>query len=179
MLSSSTISSSFELEMRREFYHLFAENQKSIYSYILMQVHQIDTADDIFQDVALAMWQHFDDYETGTSFKSWGICIARNKVVDYIRKNKNKQKWFSENIIQLISDNMSRKYDDKRVKALESCLAKLSENDRRLVKMKYSQRITTKALSEQIGRPVNGLYKSLARIHTILYKCIKRELEKE
>ena len=165
-------------QKHKAFFHLFTGNQSHIYSYILMLVRQINIADDVFQDVALAMWEHFDKYEIGTDFTAWGMRIARNKVIDYFRKNKANRIWYSDETLRLISDNRAKKNknNDTRIKALEKCISKLSANDKHLIQLKYSQKITTKALSERIGRSVNGLYKSLSRIHSSLYQCIQRTI---
>ena len=160
------------------FFQLFTKNQSSIYSYILMLIPQVNEVDDIFQDVASSMWEHFDHYKNGTDFCAWGIRIAHNKVIDYIRKRKSNRVCYSEETIRLISDYQSKNEiaKEQRIKALENCVSKLSRNDKHLIQLKYNQKITTKALSERIGRSVNGLYKALSRIHSVLYLCIQRTL---
>ena len=163
------------------FFQLFTRNQSQIYSYILALTPRNHEADDIFQDVASSMWEHFGDYKIGTDFAAWGVRIAHNKTVDYIRKNKSSPIRYSEETIRLISDYYANHEHnkDRRIKILEDCASRLSPEDKHLVQLKYSQKITTKALSERIGRSVNGLYKSLSRIHYLLYNCIQRTLASE
>jgi RNA polymerase sigma-70 factor (ECF subfamily) len=65
------------------------------------------------------------------------------------------------------------------MKALEHCLAKLKESDRRLIQMQYEQNITIKELASIVERPVQGLYKAMGRIHNALLECIRRVLARE
>ncbi len=170
-----------EPDKHQVFFQLFTRNQGYIYSYILALIPQSNEVDDIFQEVAASLWEHFSDYKLGTDFTAWGLRIARNKVIDYIRKSKRSPICYSEATVRLISNYHSKQMQgkDHRIKILENCVSRLPSNDRRLVQLKYSQKITTKALSERIGRSVNGLYKSLSRIHYFLYKCIQRTLASE
>lgn len=178
MTENSSQNSTMASDKHQLFFQLYTRNQSHIYSYILMLVSRINEADDILQEVASSMWEHFDDYKLGTDFAAWGARIARNKVIDYIRKNKSNRVQYSEETVRLISDYQAKHKDrkDHRISALEGCVSKLSTNDKRLIQLKYNQKITTKALSERIGRSVNGLYKALSRIHYILYRCIQKTL---
>ena len=163
------------------FFQLYTRNQSLIYSYILAFVPRFHEADDIFQDVSTAMWEHFDKYQPGTDFLAWGRTIAHHRVIDYVRRCQRDRVCYSSDTMQVLSDYVSQHNDqqDQRIRALESCLAKLSENDRFLVKARYSKKTTTKDLAERVGRSVNGLYKTMARIHCLLYDCIQRTLVTE
>ena len=156
-------------DRRDGFLPLFTKNQSRIYGYIISLVGNLNDSEDIFQEAASAMWHHFDKYQDGTDFAAWGIRIARNKVIDYIRKLKQSKVFYSDETLCLISDHQSRE---------EDCLSKLSAKDQTLVRMRYSQHTTTKSLAERFGRSVDGLYKAFSRIHLLLYRCIQQRLEK-
>lgn len=162
------------------FLQLFTKNQSRIYGYIISLVGNLTDSEDIFQEVASAMWHNFGKYQKGTDFAAWGIRIARNKVIDYVRKLKQNKVFYSDETLRLISDyqDSQSQLRERRVKALEECLSKLSVNDQALVRMRYSQHTTTKSLANRFGRSVNGLYKSFSRIHCVLYRCIQQQMEK-
>ena len=161
------------------FIRLFTKHQSQIYGYIVSLIANLDDSDDIFQDVASSMWHNFDKFKPGTDFTAWGIRIARNKVIDHVRKQKSKKVFYSEETINLISDYRDKMATqrEERIKYLENCLAKLSEKDQDLVKLRYNQHKTTKSLAEKYNRSVDGLYKTLSRIHFVLYRCIKSQME--
>ena len=64
------------LNKHQIFFSLFTKNQNQIYSYILALIPKVNEVDDIFQDVASSMWEHFDGYKIGTDFAAWGVRIA-------------------------------------------------------------------------------------------------------
>lgn len=163
------------------FFQLYTQNQSLIYSYILTFVPRFHEADDIFQEVSTAMWEHFDSFKAGTDFLAWGRAIAHNQIVDYIRRCQRSRVLFSTETVQLLVEYMTRQNEqqDRRIRALESCMTKLSEKDRFLVKERYSTKTTIKNLALRVGRSVEGLYKSFARIHSQLYNCIQRTLVAE
>jgi RNA polymerase sigma-70 factor (ECF subfamily) len=167
-------------ENRDGFLLLFTRNQSRIYGYIVSLVGNLSDSDDLFQEAASVMWHNFDKYQEGTDFAAWGIRIARNKVIDYIRKSKQSRVFYSDETLELISDYRHRESQtrERRVKALEDCLLKLPAKDQDLLRMRYSQHTTTKSLAERFGRSVDGLYKTFSRIHFVLYRCIQQELEK-
>lgn len=126
------------------------------------------------------MWYHFDKYQEGTDFAAWSIRIARNKVIDHVRKSKKRKVFYSDETLDLLSDLRSNESQarERRVKALEDCLSKLPAKEQDLLRMRYSQHATTKSLAERFGRSVDGLYKTFSRIHFVLYRCIQHQLEK-
>ena len=157
---------------------LLMGNRDSIYRYILAMVPRAADAEDILQEISKLIWQKFEEYEEGTSFKNWAITIARYKVLEYYRsKQRNKVK-FSSQTIEAISDYLTEYKDDndKELHILKKCISKLTDKDRELIQQKYTQSITTKQLAIQFGRSVSGLYSTLARIHRMLVDCVQRHL---
>ena len=167
-------------DQRDGFLQLFTKNQSRIYGYIISLVGHLNDSEDIFQEAASAMWHNFDKYQQGTDFAAWGIRIARNKVIDYVRKLKRNKVFYSDETLRLISDyqDSQSQLRERRIKALEECLSILSVKDQTLVRMRYSQHATTKSLADRFGRSVDGLYKTFSKIHFILYRCIQQKLEK-
>jgi RNA polymerase sigma-70 factor (ECF subfamily) len=88
----------------------------------------------------------------------------------------------SDATVDLLAQDAVERVDllESRRDALRSCLEKLSEKDRQLVRHCYGDtRVTFKAVAEQLGRPVNTVYKALNRIRRALYECIERSLSVE
>jgi RNA polymerase sigma-70 factor (ECF subfamily) len=63
---------------------------------------------------------------------------------------------------------------------LRRCLDKLPDKDRQLVRYCYGDsRATFKTVAQELGRPVNTVYKALNRIRKSLMQCIERTLSVE
>ncbi len=162
---------------RRDFLQLFMNSQKSIYSYILSMVHNKIDAEDLTQETALLMWDKYDEFEAGTSFVAWGIQIARYKVLSYYR-NKKDIKRFDDDLLDGISKSYQRKISEVkgRLEALDDCLEKLNSKDRELIRFHYEQGLKITQLKNVIGGSVHVLYRTMARIHALLHRCVNRTM---
>jgi RNA polymerase sigma-70 factor (ECF subfamily) len=68
---------------------------------------------------------------------------------------------------------------DSNRQAVLDCLQRLRPQDRDLIRRRYEKGATVAMISDVIGRPVEGIYKALQRIHKSLYTCVKRKLAQE
>jgi RNA polymerase sigma-70 factor (ECF subfamily) len=164
--------------MSVEFLRLFVEHQKSIYAYILALVHRSADAEDIMQNVVTLMWERFDEFEAGTNFGAWGVKIARLKVLEYHRNRKRDYTFFSDDLFDYLSHTAEEKIDgiDDRIRALQHCLLKLGEKDRRLIQIRYEKGLSIKQIAGLLQRPLPGLYKVMGRIHRALVRCVQMTL---
>lgn len=161
-----------------QFLHLFMANQKSIYSFILAMVRNCPDADDIMQETVTLMWDRFDEFEPGSNFGAWGTKIARFKVLSYYGDKKKQAGQFSEAMLEKIADCASDKLGEMedRLTALQHCINKLSDRDRKLIRIRYEQNLAIKDIANCVKRPVGGIYKAMARIHDALHHCIRINL---
>ena len=53
------------------------------------------------------------------------------------------------------------------------------EGDRDLLKRRFADGATTQSTSEQLGRSVDAVYKSLAKLRHTLFECIQKTLARE
>jgi RNA polymerase sigma-70 factor (ECF subfamily) len=158
---------------KEEFLSLLAENQRKLFSYIMAVVGRRNIAEDIMQQTLLIMWRDFCKFEKGTNFSAWGKKIAYYRILTYQRQNA-KLILLDGKTVQEISDlskEVSRN-SDERAKALEGCMKKLKESNLRLIVMRYHKEMSCKEISETINRPIQTVYKSLARTYTALKSCI-------
>ncbi len=166
--------------LKDQFLSLFVVHQKYIYGYIAFLVPNHSDAADVMQETVSIMWHKFDRFKPGTNFVAWGKQIARHRIMKYRdKKRRLSSKFvFSDESLHAIEqrDSMINNELDERVSAVHDCLAKLKDRDRQIVKMRYEQDITAKAIAKKIGRSLDGLYHSMSRIHHSLRHCVKRTL---
>jgi len=164
--------------MNECFLKLFMHNQSRIYGFIRSLVPGRSDSDDLMQETVMIMWNKFDEFEPGTDFSAWGIQISRYRIMKYREKLKSKRLRFSGDAFEeIVSRNGSTlEKMDERLKALELCIAKLNQRDSDLIQKRYDDGITTKELARRVGRPIHGMYKSMARIHGILHQCVIRTM---
>ena len=164
---------------KSHFIELYSRDQKRIFLYILSMVHRQSDAEDILQQTAAEMWRMFDSFEKGTNFASWGISIAKYRILSYQKNKKKTDRFFlSQEVYEKVAEelHLAEKNSDKRKNALQGCLKKLKESDRKLLSMHYENRLSYKKIAEKLNLSRTGIYKVMGRIHVSLQRCINQTL---
>ena len=88
---------------------------------------------------------------------------------------------FDEGLLAAVAadvESMREELDLGRL-ALLDCIDELPPGDRDLLRRRYELGATIKSVALAVGRSVEGLYKSMRRIHDTLYDCVHRKLTSE
>ena len=132
----------------------------------------IEQAEEITQEVLSTIWLKAEQFDPEKSkFITWSFTIARNKKIDFYRKNKKSD--VNEEDIRdfLYEDNKSDDYE------LESTIKKitkeLDENQKKLIKMSFFEQKSHKNIAAELEIPL-GTVKS--RIRASLNKMQKHIL---
>lgn len=166
----------------QDFMRLFIGHQRRFYGLILTLVPNIADADDLLQETATQMWQKFEDFVPGTDFAAWGLSFARFTVLSFYKKRKTQSRVvFDAELIDSVADEIAQvaPSSDRRHEALRGCLAKLPEQTRRLIELRYSAGATGKSVAEQLSKSVESVYKAISRTQEALLKCVERTLAAE
>lgn len=169
-------------DRRCEFVDLLNRYQSQIFNYIFCIVQSLPDAEDVFQETTLAMWDHFEEFESGSDFLAWASKFARYRALNFVRSRRKERLFFSEVLIGELAKNVLEVAEarDARLQALEFCREKLSDIDQKLLALCYGTCNTIGEAAEVLGRPLQSVYQSLWRIRRALHECIKRTLaEKE
>jgi RNA polymerase sigma-70 factor (ECF subfamily) len=159
-----------------EFLRLFLAHQRRIFAYILTLLPHLADADDVFQQTSITLWARRGQFQRGTNFSAWSCRVAYNTVLNFRAKSARERVRFDDALLARIAaqaEQMGHELDVRRA-ALHQCLGRLRANDRDLLERRYAPGVTIKSLAAAIGRPVEGLYKALRRIHEALSECVDR-----
>jgi RNA polymerase sigma-70 factor, ECF subfamily len=181
MTDSKTNNNQHDIPRERLFLRLYQTNERRVYGFILSLVPVWSEADDIMQETIMVMWSKFDEFEPGTDFVAWALCIARYQVLNYRKKKQTEKVRFSNQAIEAIADRVAAvgdKQDDRR-EALRKCLKKLKPRDCKLLQLRYELGATTRSVAQRVGRGVDAVYKALNITHIQLLHCIRRTLATE
>ena len=74
---------------KKSFEELILRHRNNLIFFITRYVKSIETAEDIFQDIALYILENKDYYNFDYSFKTYLYMIAKSKTIDFIKKQKN------------------------------------------------------------------------------------------
>lgn len=167
-----------ESARQAEFVRLFSANQRRIQTFIFTLLPDRDQAQDVMQETSVVLWQKFDSFETGTDFTAWAFRIARLEVLSLVRRHQRGRLVFDETLCQQLADEFTGRgaVSENRLRALQACVGRLPEIDRDLLQRRYEEGATIKSVAEAVGRPLQGMYKAMRRIHRTLFECTQRTL---
>jgi len=165
-----------KLENRKDLKDAFLEYGKQIYGYVYVRCgYSKELAEDITQDVFLKAWEKRTSYDREkSSLKNWLYIIARNTVVDYYRKNKNRKSvTLDENIF--IAQNTFDRENESLMKVVLKNLLELNEKEREVLTLRYIQDLEIDEIAEILKLTKTNVK---VRIHRALKKLIKHINEK-
>lgn len=67
---------------------LLARHRRPLFSFLIRQTGNAATAEDLFQDVCERIIKQAPRYKVAAKFTTWMYTIARNRTVDYYRRQK-------------------------------------------------------------------------------------------
>ena len=164
-----------------EFVQLFTHHQRRLFLYILSQVCNPSDAEEILQETNVVIWSKSSHFQPGTNFLAWVSQIASFEVMKFRTRRKREKLYFSDEFLQTVAQESLARSDELEMRrtALFECLKTLRPKDRSLIELRYAPGERANRLAEQIGRPANAVYQSLARIRRVLLDCIEKRLTAE
>ena len=164
------------------FLRTFLQNERRLYAYILTLVPHRADADDVLQETSIVMWDKFDPAAPPTEFLAWGRKVAYHKVLDHYKKSGRARARLSQAFLDRVSEAAASAdacEADARRDALARCVERLQPKHRDLLARRFADGATTQSTSEQVGRSVEAVYKSLAKIRQTLFDCVQQTLARE
>ena len=174
--------SAVEVERDEElFVRLLAQHEKDIYRYVLSLVFNPSAVDDIIQEVAVALWKKFDQYDPERPFVPWACRFAYFQVLKHRSKIGKSRLVFSDKLVEMLSEDFEgeQKLLVARRRALEGCVGALSNEDRELVDLRYNSTSTIQELAKVRATSTHKLYHALDRIRGLLLVCAQKAMKKE
>ncbi|MSQ42524.1 MAG: sigma-70 family RNA polymerase sigma factor [Dehalococcoidia bacterium] len=133
---------------------LYGRFQPEIVRYLTHRVGDVDTAEDLAQQVFLKAWQAIPRYQSrGVPFKAWLYRMAHNQMVDHFRTRRATTDLEG---IDLPGDARVEAEDSVLAwelrGALERLLGRLSEDHRQMLVLRFLMEKSTVEIGEIMGR---------------------------
>ena len=154
---------------KKAFSEIFDFIAPKINAYYLKNNLSIDQAEELTQEVLSTIWLKAELFNPEKSkFITWSFTIARNKKIDFYRKNK-KNDINEEDIRDFLYEN--NKSDDYEIEStIKNITQELDENQKKLIKMSFFEQKSHKNIAAELEIPL-GTVKS--RIRATLNKMQK------
>ena len=171
----------FSQDRHQQFLRAFTTNEPAVRAFVRRLVPSRADADDVLQEVAIVLWEKFEDFCDGGNFKSWACGIARFKVLAWLRDKRRDRLVLDDDVVGLIADEAFRdesNLEQQRI-ALETCFEKVPQRERDLLTQAYQPAAKIQDVAANSGRSVAGFYQWLHRMRLMLLECIQRERARE
>ena len=132
-------------------YHLY---HKRVYAFALSLLNSTSDAEEIVQNVFLALWIQRNSLDISSSFTSYLFGIVRYKVYDFIRQKINHEAYvkytFEHNheYSFITEDEISYKELEK---SFQQAIQKLPERRREIFLLSRIEKLSYKEISEKLG----------------------------
>lgn len=136
--------------------------------------------EDILQEASIAIIQNAEKYNPDRPFLAWALGITRNQALKAVNKSSRHPYVMSNEIIekieeQIVYDNTDK--EDIRFPALKQCMMEMSEENRRVLKMKYIEKLSAEQIAKKVERTETATFSLLQRLRMTLAKCVKSKIE--
>lgn len=160
------------------FLKYYLQYYEKIYRYLYFRAYENKSlAEDLTSETFLKALEKFETFDREKGFSSWIYAIARNCLIDYVRKQKNRGGEVSlEDQLEFLcreEGEMLEAIDAQfaRKKILES-LKNLSEKQRELILLKYFDQLENKEIVQMLGIDATTLrvqqHRALKKLKTLL-----------
>lgn len=164
----------------QRFTELFLTHQNRIYRFICAMVPNGTDVDEIFQQTSLTLWEKWESFDLDREFLPWAFGFARNHACNYVRKQvrRGEKVSLSPELMATLAAEYESRSDELQVRrqALRGCLAKLREDQRRLLEARYNCAASMESVAADAGMSVAAAYKAISRIRKSLRGCVRADI---
>jgi RNA polymerase sigma-70 factor (ECF subfamily) len=142
------------------------ENQNRVFAYICTLLGDPNRARDVLQETNLVLWRKSAEFKKGDNFIAWAFAIARYQVLAHLRNKQRDRFVLDPELIGLVSDVVEKEVCRMSAAqpALRTCLAKLPDDNRQLIELRYFKNMRIKDIANTLQRSLSAIKVSLMRI---------------
>lgn len=162
----------------RKFEEIVSQYQRDLVNFHYRFVGNRPEAEDLAQDTFVKAYKKFHTLQEPGKIKSWLFMIARNTVIDFFRRNKNKPFALDSTILENVADVTTVDYHERVAsmevsKELDRCIDQLVKEDRAIIKLLYYEGFSYKEIGELLNMNQNTLKSRLHRARKVLLEAIQ------
>ncbi len=158
---------------------LWLHAHPALMAFLCSAVRDRTLADDIAQEVALAVTRQFALFDRSRPFIGWVLGIAQNKVIDHFRSSGTARRVIaSPDLLKQIAittieigDELARRRD-----ALSACMGSMAGRNWQALTLRYHEDLPGHAIAKRMDISVEHVWTMLSRARTALKHCIEKRL---
>jgi RNA polymerase sigma-70 factor (ECF subfamily) len=160
--------------------HLSAA-QDALRGYLFTRIRDVSRLEDVLQEVRIALWRKRGSLQRGRPFLGWALGVARNELLHARRAAARSRLIFDAELLEKARARYEAMEPElrRRRAALRSCIGRLPELSRHVVRERYVEGTPIGELGRRLGKTVGAIHKLLSRLRSALAECAERRLKEE
>lgn len=161
--------------IKTDFSKFYSQNINRIYRYVFFRTGQDhDQCQDLVSEIFMKALKHFDQYDPNISESAWIYRIAQNHLANFFRDRKVHVD-LETVAAEIVGEHGMRTLEKKEdTEQLWQGIQELTEDEQRLVTMKYLEGYSYKEMSEMLEKTTDalkmGTFRAMKRLRTCLIK---------
>lgn len=164
-------------------YNSFKQLYEHYYNRLLFfarkYVENMETAEEVISEVFLKLWKKRKEIQINSSFQSYLYTSVRNKCLDHIRKEGNRQ-YEDDMMIHSLCAEHSNTLDiihsNELFEKIEKAIAMLPKDRRRIFLKSRNEGMKYKEIAEELGISIKTVETQMGRSLKYLREVFKDEL---
>ena len=151
----------------------------SVSAYIRSFTHDFHDAQDILQDVSMAVVRKYPEYDRSKPFVAWAIGIARNELLAYRRRKSIYRQFFDDESFERIGEAFSAAEEEDVnpvLEALQKCMRQASGKSRGLLRLRYIEGFRYEEMAKMLSVSVGSVKVGMHRLRAALRDCVERRI---
>lgn len=156
------------------FEYLFNRYREAIYRLFIQRINDPSDADDLLQETFIKVYINIDRYSPDYTFGQWVYTIARNTLIDYMRRRSDDvsiDERFLSPASPMPTPEESVIAAQRRLQ-FEACLQHLSPVYRQLIEMRFLEERSYEEIAEALSRPLNTIKTQIRRAKESMCRLI-------
>jgi RNA polymerase sigma-70 factor (ECF subfamily) len=151
---------------------LYGRHGKSLHNYLLRLVHESGVAEDLLQEVFVAVWQGAHRFKGHAKVTTWLYRIAHNRAVSWLRRHR-KETGLDE-LPDLAAEDDPATYTMEKWRAvqLRRALDRLSPRHRSVLELTFFLGFSYAEVAEIVGCPVGTVKSRMSHARRYLLEAL-------
>ena len=141
------------------FCELYSRYSKHLYNYLLRLVHEPTVAEDLLQEVFIAVWIGAGRYRGQATVKTWLFRITHHQAVSWLRKARVSESYDDLGVISSDKNPEDQAADIQLADQIRMTLDKLSTKHRSVLELAFIHELSYSEIAIIVGCPI-GTVKS-------------------
>lgn len=159
---------------QQAFEYLFTRYRDALVRLFEQRLEEKTMASDLLQETFIKVYLHINDYSKSYTFGQWIYSIARNTLVDHLRRKSGDvllDERFRAPLATTPSPEESVIINQTRAH-FYNALEELSPEYRQVIEMRFLEEYSYEEIAEKLGRPLNTIKTQIRRARATICKMI-------